>query len=72
MDSTGEDVLLNSRTFSPCAIIAAFEAKNSSPRNAEAADMGTETFQDRSERMPPIEATSKGDLKGLRQKTSED
>lgn len=54
MDSTGENVLLNGKTFSPCAIIAAFEAENPSPRSAEPADLSAESFKERVGRMASL------------------
>lgn len=54
MSHTGDNVLLNSRSFSPCSIIAAFQAEKPSPATADAANLFTATFQDRIERMAPM------------------
>lgn len=54
MGPTGDYVLLNSRSFSPCAIIAAYPAENPSLRIAEPADLTSSTFQNRIDRIGPM------------------
>lgn len=68
MGHTKENVLLNSKVFSPCAIIAAFQAENPSPRTNEAADLGTETFQSRIERIAPIGYAGNDILRNLKKR----